>query len=155
MRPILRPLLVSGALAGALAGGLLAVAPAADASPADRYARTAVQATNAARADHDRARLDGQRCLQRKARAHARDMAAEGRLFHQALGPVMEDCGLDAAGENVAHGFATGRAAVRGWMGSEGHRANILSPTYRRVAVAAAKDDDGRWYAAQVFGRPA
>lgn len=139
----------------ALAAGLLVAAPAADASPAERYARTAVHATNTARADHDRARLHRQACLQRKARAHARDMAAKQRMFHQDLGPILRDCGMDRVGENVAVGYPTGRAVVRGWMGSEGHRANILSPTYRRVAVAAAKDDDGTWYAAQVFGRRA
>lgn len=155
MPPTLRPLLAATTLTSALAAGLLAAAPAADASPADRYARTAVEATNVARADHDRARLHGQTCLQHKARAHARDMAAKQEMFHQDLGPVLQDCGMDAVGENVAVGYSTGRAVVRGWMGSEGHRANILSPTFRRVAVAAARSDDGTWYAAQVFGRRA
>lgn len=155
MPPTLRPLLAASALTTALAAGLLTAAPAADASPADRYARTAVQATNNARAEADRARLSGQACLQRKARSHARDMAAKEELFHQEMAPVLVDCGMNAVGENVAVGYTSGRAVVRGWMGSPGHRANILSPTYRRVAVAAARSDDGRWYAAQVFGRRA
>ncbi|VXB92515.1 CAP domain-containing protein [Nocardioides sp. AX2bis] len=153
--PPLRPLLAASALTTALTAGLLAATPAADAAPADRYARAAVTATNAARADHDRARLHGQACLQRKARSHARDMAQQERMFHQDLGPVLRDCGMNAVGENVAVGYTSGRAVVRGWMGSEGHRANILNPTFRRVAVAAAKDGDGTWYAAQVFGRRA
>ncbi len=155
MPPTLRPLLAASALTTALAAGLLTAAPAADASPADRYARTAVQATNAARAEADRARLSGQACLQRKARSHARDMARQERMFHQEMAPILVDCGMNAVGENVAVGYTSGRAVVRGWMGSEGHRANILRRTYRRVAVAAARSDDGRWYAAQVFGRRA
>ncbi len=45
------------------------------------------------------------------------------------------------AGENVAYGYPTGRSVVnRGWMRSEGHRANILSPGFKLVAVAARRD---------------
>ena len=75
-------------------------------------------------------------------------------MYHQDLGPVMDGCGLSNAGENVAYGYPSGRAVVRrGWMHSEGHRANILSRDYRLVAVAARRDDGGTWYVAQVFGR--
>jgi uncharacterized protein YkwD len=38
-------------------------------------------------------------------------------------------------------------------MKSEGHRANILDKVFKLVAVAARRDDQGTWYAAQVFGR--
>ncbi len=65
----------------------------------------------------------------------------------------MSECHLVAAGENVAYGYPTGRSVVnRGWMRSEGHRANILSTGFRLVAVAARRDGSGTWYAAQVFG---
>ncbi len=81
-------------------------------------------------------------------------MAAQEEMYHQDLGPIMDECGLSTVGENVAYGYATGRAVVRqGWMLSEGHRANILSRDYRLVAVAGRRSDDGTWYAAQVFGR--
>ena len=81
-------------------------------------------------------------------------MAESGSMYHQDLGPVMDGCGLSTAGENVAYGYPSGRAVVRrGWMHSEGHRANILSRDYRLVAVAARRDAGGTWYVAQVFGR--
>jgi uncharacterized protein YkwD len=38
-------------------------------------------------------------------------------------------------------------------MHSEGHRANILNPSYRLLGMGARRSDEGRWYAAQVFGR--
>jgi uncharacterized protein YkwD len=81
-------------------------------------------------------------------------MANQERMFHQELGPMMSACHLQMAGENVAYGYPTGKAVVnQGWMHSEGHRANILEPRYRRMAIAARKGDDGRWYVSQVFGR--
>lgn len=40
-----------------------------------------------------------------------------------------------AAGENIATGFQTPRAVVRGWMASTGHCENILNPTYRNVGT--------------------
>ena len=52
----------------------------------------------------------------------------------------------------MAYGYASGAAVTAGWMGSTGHRQNILNPSYRLLGVGAAQDTDGRWYAAQVFG---
>ena len=42
-----------------------------------------------------------------------------------------------------------------GWMNSEGHRANILNPSFRLMGIGARKGHNGRWYVAQVFGRKA
>ena len=124
------------------------------ASPASEYAASAVRATNAAREAYDRRSLKVDECLRGFAVKQARAMAAAEEMYHQELGPIMDACGLVTAGENVAYGYPTGKAVVnQGWMKSEGHRANILSRSYRLVAVAARRDDDGTWYAAQVFGR--
>ena len=118
------------------------------------YASAAVRATNAARAEHDRRALHVSDCLHRFAVKQAAAMAAAGSIYHQDLGAVMSGCGLNAAGENVAAGYPTGRSVVRqGWMKSAGHRTNILSRSFRLVAVAARRGGDGTWYAAQVFGR--
>ncbi len=74
-------------------------------------------------------------------------------LPHQDLGRVMRRCNLRTAGENIAAGHPTGRAVVRGWMDSEGHRANILNRRYRLLGMAMRRSDNGTPYAAQVFGR--
>lgn len=118
------------------------------------YSRDAVHATNVARVRHDRATLNRSSCLAQKAWAQAHRMARQRRIFHQDLGPVLRDCHLTYAGENVAFGYRTGTAVVfQGWMRSPDHRANILSRHYRLIAVGAVRGGDGRWYVSQVFGR--
>ncbi|MCM0620505.1 CAP domain-containing protein [Nocardioides bruguierae] len=140
-------------LALVLTAGLLGPASPAGAAVGDRYEKVARQVTNKARANHDLVKLRRQRCVQRKAERHVRWMARNNSLEHQDLTPVMEDCKLSTAGENIAMGYSTGRQVVRAWMRSEGHRANILNKRFRLLGMAAVKDDDGRWWAAQVFGR--
>lgn len=39
------------------------------------------------------------------------------------------------AGENLAKNFKTPESVVQGWMGSEGHRANILNEKYTKIGV--------------------
>ena len=73
-------------------------------------------------------------------------------MCHQDLGPILRGCNLRTVGENVAYGYPSGSAVIGGWMGSSGHRANILNSSYRLLGVGAVRSSDGRWYAAQVFG---
>lgn len=44
----------------------------------------------------------------------------------------------EAAGENLAYGFADNSGAVQGWMNSPGHRANILNGVYSEVGFGIA-----------------
>jgi uncharacterized protein YkwD len=132
----------------------LLVPGAAEAGPASEYAAKAVEATNVAREANDRRAFKVDQCLRGFAVKQARKMAAAGKIFHQDLGAIMAECGLVTTGENVAYGYPTGRSVVnQGWMRSEGHRANILNAGFKLVAVAARRDENGTWYAAQVFGR--
>ena len=39
------------------------------------------------------------------------------------------------AGENIAKGYQSPEAVVRGWMNSPGHRANILNSSYTHIGV--------------------
>lgn len=77
------------------------------------------------------------------ARAHSRDMFARGYFSH--INPDgelpfdrMRNAGVSfmAAGENLALA-PTVEIAHEGLMNSPGHRANILSPQYRRVGIGA------------------
>jgi uncharacterized protein YkwD len=43
------------------------------------------------------------------------------------------------AGENIATGFSTPAAVVRGWMASTGHCQNILNPRFRDVGVGVSR----------------
>ena len=48
------------------------------------------------------------------------------RQFHVSYGCV---------GENIAQGFVTPEEVVSAWMGSDGHRANILDPDFTHIGV--------------------
>lgn len=133
-------------------GATPAPAAASASGGASRYGAEAEQATNAERAARGRADLSHSRCLKGFAKRQARRMAAQRRIFHQSLGPVLRRCGLDRAGENVAVGFPDGAAVVAGWMASPGHRRNILRRSFTQQAIVARRAG-GRWYVAQVFGR--
>ena len=141
-------------LAAAVLLAVLLPPGVAHASPASEYAAKAVVATNVAREANDRKAFKVDECLRGFAVKQARKMAAAGEIFHQDLGAIMDECGLVTTGENVAYGYPTGRKVVdQGWMRSDGHRANILNPDFKLVAVAARRDEGGTWFVAQVFGR--
>ena len=61
-------------------------------------------------------------------------------------------------GENIAAGYNTPEAVVRGWMNSSGHRANILNPNFTEMGLGykSLRNDTGRVnygnYWTQVFG---
>jgi uncharacterized protein YkwD len=119
-----------------------------------KYAAQAFTATNANRTASGLRALKPQDCLQHAAVRQAKLMAQQEQIFHQDLGRVLRDCGLNTAGENVAYGYPTGRSVVNdGWMNSEGHRANILSTAFTLMGIGARKGHNGQWYVAQVFGR--
>ena len=84
-------------------------------------------------------RVDGR--LEAAAQAHAADMASRHYFSHispEGLDPSARAraAGFPAgAGENIAMGFATASAVMDGWMGSRGHRANILNCSYTVIGV--------------------
>ena len=55
-----------------------------------------------------------------------------------------------AAGENIAYGQQTPQAVVTAWMGSPGHRRNILSPRFKKIGIGVAQKG-GRYYWDQLF----
>jgi hypothetical protein len=102
------------------------------------------------------ARLEANELLQESARRHTERLADTGMLSHQFKGePKLADriaaTGLNfhASAENV--GLATDWPDIHpGFMRSEGHRANILSPKYNAVGIGVVKRD-GYYYATQNF----
>lgn len=136
-------------------GLVLAPAPgvAGSKKAAAKYADDAHAATNQVRAKRDMITLGKNACLRTRAREQAQRMAREGDLSHQSLSAVAAKCRLGYVGENVAYGFGSGRAVVRGWMKSPGHRENIVNPNFRVMGIAAVRRDN-TWWVAQVFGRP-
>jgi uncharacterized protein YkwD len=121
-------------------------------SASDVYEADVLRATNAERTSRSLVGLTAQVRVDSYAESQSARMAAESRMFHQNLSPVLNGCQLRAVAENVAYGYSDGTAVTAGWMGSTGHRENLLNARYRLLGVGATQDAQGRWYVAQVFG---
>lgn len=99
--------------------------------------------------------------LRAVARAHSQDMTARGYFDH--TNPDGDDpfdrmaaAGItySTAAENIAwnQGWADpAQKAVDGWMGSSGHRANILNPALTRTGMGVSVTSGGAYYFTQVF----
>ncbi|MFD4991862.1 CAP domain-containing protein [Cellulosimicrobium cellulans] len=77
-------------------------------------------------------------------------------LEHAPLDEVVAACAppRGTAAENLSRSSAEPAAVVDAWMGSHGHRANLLDPTLTSVGVACvgdATDGAGGLVCAQVF----
>lgn len=57
------------------------------------------------------------------------------------------------AGENIAKGQKTAQAVMSAWMNSEGHRKNIMSPSFTEIGVGYVSGN-GTTYWTQMFIRP-
>ena len=136
----------------------------APASQAAEVADELVDLTNVERARAGLARLRANAKLMRAAQIQAEQVASARRLDHVLPGaeyPRPEDR-VDAAGyvwqalaENLSFNDRTAAEAVRSWMNSSGHRANILNATYTEIGTGYALDRAGQPYYVQVFARPA
>jgi uncharacterized YkwD family protein len=80
--------------------------------------------------------------LSRVARIKSEDMAKNNYFSHNSPTygspfDMMKRFGISyrAAGENIAKGQRSAQAVVDAWMNSEGHRANILNPSFTRIGV--------------------
>ncbi|MFW6076071.1 MAG: CvpA family protein [Chloroflexota bacterium] len=97
--------------------------------------------------------------LVRVARGHSREMLELGYFSHSSpntgmLGDRLGAAGVDyvRAGENLAYAPSV-RVAHRGLMQSDGHRANILEPSFQRVGIGVIRGADGTLMVTQVFAR--
>ena len=84
--------------------------------------------------------------LSRVARFKSEDMSEKGYFSHTSPtygSPfnMIKNFGISyrSAGENIAKGYTTPEAVVRGWMNSSGHRANILNSDFTRIGVGYSK----------------
>ncbi len=91
--------------------------------------------------------------LTRAARSHSEDMIEKGYFSHaspsgETLGARLKRSGYEyrTAGENIAWGtgpHATPEDTFERWMGSPGHRENVLDGGFEEVGVGAATGDLG------------
>ena len=119
------------------------------------YEQEVIRLVNAERAKYGLSALTEDWELSRVARYKSQDMHDRGYFDHTSPTygtpfQMMRAFGLTyrSAGENIAMGYRTPQAVVTGWMNSPGHRANILSSSYKKIGVGYVPDGN---YWTQMF----
>ena len=138
--------LVSTLLLGALlgfTGGTQGVVPAQPHAQLLPIEQNIVAKTNQERARNGRSPLVVDPQLMQSARQHAIWMARNQVMQH----------GHANVAENIAMGQNSSTEAIRDWMNSPGHRANMLNGSYTRIGVAAYRAPNGQVYWCQQFVR--
>jgi Cysteine-rich secretory protein family len=135
-----------------LAGAALTAAHAAQSSYAG--------AVSQYRATHGLTAVKTDAALTRMAASQAAAMARAGSMSHSVDGEFygrLRKSGFHfvRAGENLGEGYRSFGAAMEGWKGSDGHRANLLMDGATRVGVASARGGNGQIYWAMVLAAPA
>lgn len=123
--------------------------------PDDQFIKGVFALTNSERQSFGLPTLKWNNKLGIAAQKYAELMAARGTMSHEVDGQTLrmrvDDVGYSwsTIGENIASGYKTPESVMRGWMGSAGHRANILDDDFTEIGVGAK----GR-YQCQIFGKP-
>ena len=144
-----KSLLVAPACTLALVAGIVA-GPATAASAAPAPAMTAAEKkvltlTNAARKKAGCKPLKGNKRLALAARRHSKDMAVNKYFSHTSKDGSspwdrIKRTGYKNPGaENIAYGYPSAKAVVKGWLKSPGHRANILNCGLKSLGVGKYK----------------
>ncbi len=126
--------------------------------------RRIFELVNQERRQRDLRALQWDEKLAEEARRHSRRMVEMWFFSH--VDPERGDlklrmkedrlpCGRCAENIFSETGYADPAAeAVKGWLGSPGHRASMLSPVYRQTGVGVAVRVDGTVMVTQEFSRP-
>lgn len=145
----------------------LKVAPSSPPTTTAALTRTGIiLQTNLQRQNNGVGFLGENGILNSMATAKANDMCEKQYFAHispagAGAGNLADNFGYDyiLIGENLALGpFAGDAAVVEAWMGSPGHRANILNSRFTEIGASAVRCVfEGRsvWLAVQHFGKPA
>ncbi|MGV8859450.1 CAP domain-containing protein [Rhodoglobus sp.] len=126
------------------------VIPVADAAPASAApADTIHSLVNQARWKVGQAGLIRNSAMDAVALDWAKNMAANNWMPHNPHYSSQIPSGWNKAGENVAQGYRTAQSMHDGWMGSPGHKANILG-SFTDVGIAFYESGGTTW-GVQVF----
>ncbi|HHV38317.1 MAG TPA: hypothetical protein GXX70_02345 [Tepidimicrobium sp.] len=95
--------------------------------------------------------------LSKVARTKSEDMARNNYFSHNSPTygdpfSMIRSFGIQyrTAGENIAKGYSSAQSVMNGWMGSSGHRANILNPAFGKIGIGYA-NINGTSYWTQTF----
>ena len=137
----LTALLVVLGLLGSLSGCDIS-SPAPEESDPAAYATALESGVNDARAAEGLSELTHSDCAVDAAAARAADLVGNPDLPHAPMDAVLQECGVVVAGENLSRATLPADAVVDAWLGSPGHRSNILDAQYTASGVACVPDGD-------------
>ncbi|MGW1376057.1 CAP domain-containing protein [Streptomyces sp. NPDC002446] len=127
--------------------------PRAATGTAAQFAQKVVDLVNAQRAQHGCGPLTVDPRVQRAAQGHSDDMAARNYYEHNSPEGVDPGTRMTNAGfqwgswaENIFKSPKDPATAVKGWMESPGHRANILNCSYKSTGVGVNLNSNGPWW---------
>jgi uncharacterized protein YkwD len=145
-------------------GGLLAGAAPADSGGWVEVVDGMAAELNRVRAAHGLTPLRTDPALVRAATAYAAELATRRVLDHDSPTPGRHTHTqrIDVAGgiwrraaENLANVAGTAddvpARVLTLWLSSDGHRRNVLEPTYTHTGAGVAKDTRGQWYVVQLY----
>ena len=134
------------------AGILFAVLP-----PFTAQAAGPAELISSFRRQHGEGKVTTDAALSRIAQEQAKAMAARDRMDHAVQKPFADrvaNLNAERAAENLAQGDATFAKALDQWIGSYGHRSNLLMHEGTRVGIASARSKSGEIYWAMVIAGP-
>ncbi len=118
------------------------------------YATELVELTNEARAEEGLGDLELSECARDAALDRATALVGEEELTHAPLAPVIDACApLTTAAENLVNSTAVPMDVVEAWLGSPGHRANIVDAGLTEIGIGCVPDDH-KMLCSQVFLGP-
>ena len=124
----------------------------------DPMAAKVVRLVNVARAGAGCSPLHVDSRLTTAAQLHSQDMAKRNYFSHTSLDGrspwdrIRAQGYAYGSGENIAAGYATPEAVMKGWMNSSGHRKNILNCSSKAIGVGVGKGGSYGIYWTQDFG---
>jgi uncharacterized protein YkwD len=129
------------------------------ASPLAAQAASPAELVSSFRLSHGEGKVAIDPILDRIAQEQAKAMAARDEMGHAVLRPFSDrvaNLNAERAAENLAYGDESFRKALDQWIGSYGHRSNLLIHEATRIGVASAKSSkSGGTYWAMVIAGPA
>jgi uncharacterized protein YkwD len=126
--------------------------------PLIAQAATPAELISGFRLTHGEGKVRTDAALNRIAQEQANAMATRDELDHGALRPFsarVTQLGSIRSAENIAYGYDTFPKTLDQWIGSSGHRTNLLMHGASRIGIASAKSQrSGRTYWAMVIAAP-
>lgn len=141
-------------LAAAAVTSLLAVGFAVPAHAATGPAGDVYNLVNQQRAARNLPPLVTDPVLDNAAWQWANYLASTNQFFHSSAewrNSMIGHAGWIYSGENIAAGYSSASSVMNAWMGSDGHRENILNPNYTGIGVAYVQGGSYGHYWVQIF----